>query len=195
MKIGVLSLQGGVIEHIDHLKHLDTDAVEVKTLNDMKDIDGIILPGGESSTMGKLLRISGLLEPLKNKIIKGLPVWGTCAGMILLAKNIENDPVTHLAVMDITVRRNAFGSQLDSFKTDKLIKDVSGEPVPLVFIRAPFITSADREVKILCSIDDQIVAVRKGSMLATAFHPELTDNLAFHKYFVSICKQYRKREL
>ncbi|GFR35868.1 hypothetical protein TCEA9_16800 [Thermobrachium celere] len=116
MRVGVLSLQGGVIEHINHLNKLNVEAIEVKKIDDLKKIDGIILPGGESTTIGKLLRDANLLTPLKALIQSGLPTWGTCAGMILLAKEIENDTRRHLEVMDIKVKRNAFGSQIDSFK-------------------------------------------------------------------------------
>ena len=119
MKIGVLSLQGGVIEHIKQVKKLGYDPVEVKKESDLDVIDAIILPGGESTTIGKLLNVTNLMEPLRNKILEGLPVWGTCAGMILLAKDIENDDRRHLGVMDIRVRRNAFGTQIDSFRTKK----------------------------------------------------------------------------
>lgn len=188
MKIGVLSLQGGVIEHINHIKALGEMAVEVKSADDITDLDGIILPGGESTTMGKLLRERNMMEPLKNKIINGLPVWGTCAGMILLARGIDNDTRQHLEVMDIKVRRNAYGSQLDSFIKTECIRKVSNKSIPLVFIRAPYIVETGENVDILHRIDGNIVAARQENMLATSFHPELSEDLTFHSYFLEICR-------
>lgn len=184
MNVGVLSFQGGVIEHLKQIKSLGHKGIEVKSEKDLKNIDAIILPGGESTTIGKLLNITGLMEPLKEKIKSGLPTWGTCAGMILLAKEIENDDRRHLALMDITVKRNAFGSQIDSFTTKKVIKDVSSKELELVFIRAPYITKANDNVSILCSIGNNIVGVRQKNMIATSFHPELTDDNTFLKYFL-----------
>lgn len=190
MKIGVLAFQGGVVEHIKHLKSLNCEAIEVKKCEDLDGLKGIILPGGESTTIGKLLKKTGVFKKLKEKIINGLPVWGTCAGMILLAKNIENDSSRHMQVMDITVMRNAYGSQINSFLTKKVINEVCDEEIPLVFIRAPYITKVDKNVRILCKVNENIVAVREKNMLATSFHPELTDNLKFHKYFLNMCNQY-----
>ena len=135
--------------------------------------------------MVKILNRTGLMEPLRGKIQSGLPVWGTCAGMILLAKELVNDSVTHLGVMDIAVRRNAYGSQIDSFATKKVIPAVDSKEIELVFIRAPYITSVKDGVKILCELDGHIVAAEEKNMLVTSFHPELTDNTAFLKYFVS----------
>jgi 5'-phosphate synthase pdxT subunit len=187
MKIGVLSIQGGVIEHINHIKALGHEAVEVKKASDISDLDGIILPGGESTTIGKILNERKLIEPLREKILSGLPAWGTCAGMILLAKDIENDDKKCLQVMDIQVRRNAYGSQLDSFMTSANIEEVSEKSIPLVFIRAPFITKVGDEVKVLYKQDNNIVAARQGNILATSFHPELSEDLEFHKYFLNMC--------
>ncbi|KAJ51973.1 5'-phosphate synthase pdxT subunit [Clostridium tetanomorphum] len=186
MRIGVLSLQGGVIEHINHIKSLNHEGVEVKTVKDLENIQGIILPGGESTTMSKLLKERNMLEPLREKILSGLPVWGTCAGMILLAKHIDLFD-GHLRVMDITVKRNAYGSQINSFKTEVIINNISPNPIPLVFIRAPFITEVSNNVKILCNLNGNIVATEQQNMLATSFHPELTNNLEFHKYFLAMC--------
>lgn len=188
MKIGVLSLQGGVIEHINHIQQLGHEAVEIKKLEDMSDLSGIIIPGGESTTIGKLLMEREMLMPLRDKIISGLPVWGTCAGMILLAKYIEESSVEYLSVMDIKVKRNAYGSQINSFKVNVVMDEISSEPIPLVFIRGPLITEVYNDVKIICTVDGKIVAVKQKNMFATAFHPELTDNLEVHKYFVSMCK-------
>ncbi|HEY8890827.1 MAG TPA: pyridoxal 5'-phosphate synthase glutaminase subunit PdxT [Clostridium sp.] len=188
MKIGVLSLQGGVIEHINHINRLGHQGVEVKKLEDIKDIQGIILPGGESTTIGKLLREGKMLMPLREKIISGLPVWGTCAGMILLAKYIEGEPDGHFKVMNIKVKRNAYGSQINSFKRNVVINEISSEPLPLVFIRGPLITEVMSGVQIICTVDDNVVAARQKNMFVTSFHPELTNSLEFHKYFVNMCK-------
>ncbi|MBX4270246.1 pyridoxal 5'-phosphate synthase glutaminase subunit PdxT [Clostridium estertheticum] len=188
MKIGVLSLQGDVIEHINHITKLGHVGIEVKKLEDMDGINGIILPGGESTTIGKLLRETKMLIPLRNKILSGLPVWGTCAGMILLAKAIEGEIDGYLKVMDIKVKRNAYGSQINSFKREVIISEISGEPLPLVFIRGPVITEVTSNVKIICIVDDKIVAAKQNNMFVTAFHPELTNNLEIHKYFINMCK-------
>lgn len=187
MRIGVLSLQGGVVEHMNHLRELSCESVEVKKIEDLKNISGLILPGGESTTIGKILRERNMLTPLREMIISGLPVWGTCAGMILLAKEIENDEHTHLSVMDIKVRRNAYGRQIDSFETTEKIEEVSDNPIPLVFIRAPYIISSSDDVKIIHKINGDIVAARQNNLLVTSFHPELTQNTEFHKYFLSMC--------
>ena len=136
MKIGILGFQGAVIEHQRHIEQLGQEAVVVRYTEQLAEIDGIILPGGESTTMGKLLNRTGMMEPLREKIQQGMPVWGTCAGMILLAKELDQDPVVHLGMMDITVRRNAYGTQIDSFDTQVVIPEVSDEQIPLVFIRA-----------------------------------------------------------
>ena len=184
-KIGILGFQRAIIEHERQIKAIGHEPVIVKYPEQLEEIDGIILPGGESTTMGKILNRTGLMEPLRGKIQSGLPVWGTCAGMILLAKELVNDSVTHLGVMDIAVRRNAYGSQIDSFATKKVIPAVDSKEIELVFIRAPYITSVKDGVKILCELDGHIVAAEEKNMLVTSFHPELTDNTAFLKYFVS----------
>ncbi|MBC2478399.1 pyridoxal 5'-phosphate synthase glutaminase subunit PdxT, partial [Clostridium beijerinckii] len=149
MKVGVLSLQGDVLEHLNQIKHLGHIGVEVKKEKDLNDIDAIILPGGESTTIGKLLKITGLMEPLRNKIRNGLPTWGTCAGMILLADEIEGQE-EYLKVMNIKVRRNAFGTQIDSFRVYESISTVSEEKIELVFIRAPYIVDVKETVEVLC---------------------------------------------
>jgi 5'-phosphate synthase pdxT subunit len=189
MKIGVLALQGGVIEHISHLKALSCQTVEVRKPEELDDLDGIILPGGESTTIGKLMRKAGIFNKLKEKILNGFPVWGTCAGMILLAKKIENDDAIHLQAMDITVKRNAYGSQGDSFLAQGKIDEVSNTEIPLVFIRAPYITKTGDNVQILCKVNENIVAAKQDNILVTSFHPELTDNLEVHKYFINMCKR------
>lgn len=185
MKIAVLALQGGVEEHINHLKSLGCEAIKVRKVEELDNLDGIILPGGESTTIGKLLKKTGILEKLKEKILNRFPVWGTCAGMILLSKNIENDEDRHLQTMDITVKRNAYGSQIDSFIVEQKIEEVSTAPIPLVFIRAPYITKVASNVEVICKVNDNIVAARQDNMLVTSFHPELTENLEMHRYFIN----------
>lgn len=186
MNVGVLGLQGGIIEHLDAINVLGHTSINVKKEEDLNKLDAIILPGGESTTIGKLLNVTGLIKPLKEKIKNGLPTWGTCAGMILLAKDIENDARRHLALMDITLKRNAFGTQINSFKTKKIIPEVSSEEIELVFIRAPFISNIKYNVQVLCEINGTIVAAKQDNMIVTSFHPELTNDLSFLKYFLSI---------
>ncbi|MBD7913216.1 pyridoxal 5'-phosphate synthase glutaminase subunit PdxT [Clostridium cibarium] len=189
MNIGVLALQGGVIEHLNQIKALGHNPIEVKDPRHLENIEGLILPGGESTTIGKLLNVTGLMEPLRNKIKEGLPVLGTCAGMILLAKNIENDNRKYISLMNIKVKRNAFGTQIDSFRTKKQIKAISDKPLELVFIRAPYVTEIGDGVQVLCEVDNNIVGVGEKNMLAISFHPELTSNLEFLRYFI---KEYIK---
>jgi len=187
-RIGVLALQGAFKEHINIIKSLGHKAIEIRNAEQLNDIDGIILPGGESTAIGKLLNDFKIKEVLINKIKNGLPVWGTCAGMILLAKEIVNEELSHLGVMDIVVKRNAYGSQLDSFSLESDIPEVSDKPIPMIFIRAPYIERIGDEVKILKIYDDKIVAVKQRNMLATSFHPELSEDESFHTYFVNMIK-------
>lgn len=203
--IGVLALQGGVAEHIAALRRLDAaekaagragvEARPVKTVDDLEGIDGIILPGGESSAVGKLLSESGLLEALRKAAAAGLPAWGTCMGAILLARDIENDDRRHLGLMAVSVRRNAYGGQLDSFVERAEVdvssfaataagESLSGAPFPMVFIRAPVIAAVGPGVAVLARVNGRIVACAQGSLLATTFHPELTDDTRFHAFFV-----------
>lgn len=186
--IGILGMQGAIAEHQEILLQIPhTKTRIVKTAKDLDCIDGLILPGGESTAIGKLLDYFTLKEILQQKIISGLPVFGTCAGLILLAKNIENQTNTHLATMDITVKRNGYGSQLDSFSTNLLIPTIDKNmPIPLVFIRAPYITKTSKDVQILATLDNKIIAARQKNMLVSSFHPELTCDLRFHQYFLSM---------
>lgn len=186
--IGILGMQGAIAEHQEILLQIPhTKTRIVKTAKDLDCIDGLILPGGESTAIGKLLDYFSLKEILQQKIISGLPVFGTCAGLILLAKNIENQTNTHLATMDITVKRNGYGSQLDSFSTNLLIPTIDKNmPIPLVFIRAPYITKTSKDVQILATFDNKIIAARQKNMLVSSFHPELTNDLRFHQYFLSM---------
>ena len=190
VKVGVLAIQGAVAEHLELLNQIpDVCAQEVKYLDELNEIDGLIIPGGESTAIGRLLRDFNLLQPLKERILNGMPVWGTCAGMILLAKSLENDPTVHLGVMDITVERNAYGRQLGSFTTEVEIEKISSNKIPLVFIRAPYVTQVKSDVDILLEVNDHIVACQQKQMLATSFHPELTKDTSFHRYFINMIKQ------
>lgn len=183
-KIGVLALQGSVAEHMAALERLPgVRAYEVRRTRELMEADALILPGGESTTIATLLRIFGLFEPLRARIRDGMPVWGTCAGLILLAREIIGEP-PHLGLMDITVRRNAFGRQSDSFAETVEIPAFGPSATPLVFIRAPWIESAGPEAEVLCTLHGHIVAARQQNMLVTSFHPELTDNLNVYRYFL-----------
>jgi 5'-phosphate synthase pdxT subunit len=184
LQVGVLSLQGSVEEHISMLSKIkNVKPLEVSSLTSLESVDGIILPGGESTTISKLLIEFGLFEPLKQMIKQGLPVWGTCAGMILLAKDvIGGNP--HLGLMDITVRRNAYGRQINSFTVSENIPAISEQRIPLTFIRAPWIENVGKDVEVLCCLNKHIVAAKERNMLVTSFHPELTDCLAVHQYFI-----------
>ena len=189
MKIGVLALQGAFIEHVKMLQRLDVAALEVRLPQQLDGLDGLIIPGGESTTIGKLATEYGLIEPLR-RFTHCKPTWGTCAGMIFLARDIGIDEQPILGAMDIRVDRNAFGRQIDSFETELDIAGLAGEPFHAVFIRAPIVTAADSAVDILARLDDgRIVAVRQGRLLATAFHPELTDDLRLHSLFCDIVKE------
>lgn len=189
MKIGVLALQGAFIEHIKMLRQLGVEAVEVRLPRDLEGLDGLIIPGGESTTIGKLAVEYGLIEPLR-AFAQKRPTWGTCAGMIFLAKDLGKDKQPILGLMDIHVDRNAFGRQIDSFETDLPIKIFAPNlPYHAVFIRAPVVTKVDPGVEILGQLEDgRIVAVQQDHLLATAFHPELTDDLRFHQYFVNLIR-------
>ena len=185
MKIGVLAMQGAYREHLKILHSLGVDTIDVRYEEDIDDIDGLIIPGGESTTMGKLIKTLGLFDKLKTRFEDNMPVWGTCAGMILLAKNILNEDYNHLSVMDINVVRNAYGRQLGSFETKAPVKYI-GEDIDMVFIRAPYIESVGKNVEVLSTVDGNIVAAQEGNMLVTSFHPELTDDFRLHKYFINI---------
>jgi len=185
-QIGVLAVQGDFQEHMDALRRLKIDCIEIRKSSDLmgSGINGIILPGGESTAMGKLLHELEIFDELKRMIIEGLPVFGTCAGMILLAKTCVNDDRTYLGTMDIEVRRNGYGRQLGSFSEKGLVKGI-GE-VPMVFIRAPYIEKTSENVEILATSHGNIVAARQGNMLVTSFHPELTMDLKIHEFFVDV---------
>jgi 5'-phosphate synthase pdxT subunit len=188
-RIGVLALQGAFKEHIKIIKSLGHEAIEIRNAKQLNNLDGIILPGGESTTIGKLLDDFKIKEALVNKINNGLPVWGTCAGMILLAKELDGNEDAHLKVMDIKVRRNAYGTQQDSFVATGVVEGVSEKEIPMVFIRAPYIVDMDEKVDVLHKVDGNIVAARQENILVTSFHPELTDDKTFHEYFINMIKE------
>ena len=195
-KIGILALQGAFAEHEQVLKALDVETVQIRNQQDWEthaDLDGLILPGGESTVMGKLLHDLDLFEPIKMKINAGLPVFGTCAGLILLAKTIVGDQTKHLASMDINVVRNAYGRQLGSFVTNADFKGI-GE-IPMVFIRGPIIETIGPEVEILAQVNGAIVAAKEKHMLVTSFHPELTGDTRVHTYFLEMISQSKKEKL
>lgn len=187
-EIGILALQGGVVEHRRHLEALGVSVTEVRYATELAGLRGLILPGGESTCLGRLLRRTGLGEAITRAHREhGLRLWGTCAGAILLAREIVGEPA-HLGLLDIVIARNAFGSQLDSFRTQALVPAVSSEPVPLVFIRAPQIVSVGVAVTVLLRQDGYVAAVEdERGILATVFHPELSDSLAFHRHFARRC--------
>ena len=192
MKIGVLALQGAFAEHRKMLKKLGIQSFEIRKKSDLSnavdnnDIDGLIIPGGESTVIGKLLYDLDLFDDIKKIILEGLPVFGTCAGLILLAREIENDSRTYLGAMDIKVRRNAYGRQLGSFFTESEFKGIG--VIPMTFIRAPYISSVGKNVEVLSEVDGNVVAARENNILVTSYHPELNDNLKVHKFFVEMCK-------
>jgi 5'-phosphate synthase pdxT subunit len=184
--IGVLDLQGGVHEHLDHLERLGIAHKKVKQEADFTDLAGLIIPGGESSCIAKLLNIFGIKKTILIAHRRGMKIWGTCAGAILLAKKVINETPC-LGLIDMEIERNSFGSQLDSFVNEALIPAVAGEPIPLTFIRAPKITRVGKDVHILLKIDDYIAAAENENILVTVFHPELTGCLALHRYFALKC--------
>ena len=189
MKIGVFALQGAFIEHEYALNKLGAETVEIRRRADFScSFDGFILPGGESTVQGKLLREEGIMEPLKEAILSGVPVFGTCAGLILLANNLTNDENVYLGTLNASVRRNAYGRQLGSFRCDLQVKGVGAYPA--VFIRAPYIESVGEGVNVLAEVEGKAVAVKQKNMLATAFHPELTDDLRLHEYFLNMVKAH-----
>lgn len=187
--VGVLALQGDFREHLDVLAKLGVPAILVRLPRDLERIDRLIIPGGESTTIGKLLVTYKLFQPIRARIKKGMPVWGTCAGAILLAKRVADGlkDQPSLGIMNITVRRNAFGRQLESFETKVDIKKISKSPIPVLFIRAPVFEYVGKNVRVLARLPDKkIIAAQQGNVLITAFHPELTSVTALHRYFLAL---------
>lgn len=183
--IGVLALQGGVREHINMLTALGRDVRPVRNANDLAQVTGLIIPGGESSVMDKLCRIFDLQQPLRERIADGMPVFGTCAGLIMLADRIVDGMAGQqtLGGLDVTVRRNAFGSQVDSFEADLDVPELGPEPSRAVFIRAPIIESVGTNARTLASVNGQTVAAVQGNLLGISFHPEVTSDTRWHEYF------------
>ena len=186
MKIGVLASQGAFAEHIDVLKQLNVEAVPVRLPRELTDTDGLIIPGGESTTISRLIAEYHLEEEIKTMAKNGKAIFGTCAGMIMLSRNISGNTTHTLGMMDIQVKRNAFGRQRESFETDLAIPTLGDTPFPAVFIRAPIITSTWEGCKPLATIGDAIVMAQQERLLAIAFHPELTPDLRIHEYFLSL---------
>jgi 5'-phosphate synthase pdxT subunit len=188
MTIGVLALQGDFAEHLAMLTRIGVDTREVRKAGDLEGVDALIIPGGESTTIGKLMARYGLDEAIRARAKQGMPIYGTCAGLILLAKEIEGSDQPRLGLMDIAVIRNAFGRQIESFEADIPFAPTPEQPVRGVFIRAPIVSRVGAGVQVLSTFEDKIVAVQQGNLLATAFHPELTDDTRVHRYFLSLVK-------
>lgn len=191
VKIGVLGLQGAVSEHVKALEESGAETVVVKRIEQLNEIDGLVMPGGESTTMRRLIDKYDFLEALKKFSEAGKPIFGTCAGMILLAKKIEGQEIVHLGLMDMTVKRNAFGRQRESFEAELMVEGV-GDDFVGVFIRAPYILEVGEDVQVLSKYDEKIVAARQGHLLTCAFHPELADDPRFHGLFVEMVEASKK---
>ncbi|MCX8126319.1 MAG: pyridoxal 5'-phosphate synthase glutaminase subunit PdxT [Dehalococcoidia bacterium] len=187
MRIGVLALQGAFAEHITVLSRLGVETLEVRLPQQLANLDGLVIPGGESTTISRLMREYQLDTHIIRLALDGMAVMGTCAGMIVLATRVDSLNSPTLGLMDISVRRNAFGRQVDSFETDLEVPAIGAEPFKGIFIRAPVVTSVGPKVEVLCRLSTgDIVAVRQGKCLAMAFHPELTDDTRFHRYFINM---------
>ncbi len=193
VKIGVLAVQGDFAEHIERLHSIGAESAEVRLPADLEDIDALIIPGGESTTITRLLDIYALREPIRALGLAGLPIWGTCAGAIVLAKSATDLDRPNLALMDIDVRRNAFGRQVNSFEADLDVRGLGAPPFHAVFIRAPLIASAGAGVEVMAQLANGIiVAAREGSLIATSFHPELTSDTRFHALLVELANERRR---
>lgn len=196
LRVGVLALQGDFREHISALTHCQAEAIEVRRISELESIDALIIPGGESTTIASLAKTFELFEPIKKRIADGMPTYGSCAGMIMLADHIvaAKEGQETFGGIDITVRRNAFGRQVDSFESDISAPAISSTPIRAIFIRAPWVEKVGSQVEVLANYQgtDAIahaVAVRQGHLLATAFHPEITDDYSVHRYFLeNVCK-------
>lgn len=191
MKIAVLAVQGAFIEHEKMLSGLGVECFEIRQKKDLEqEFDGLILPGGESTVMGKLLKELDLFDSLLSKIQEGLPVLGTCAGLILLAEKLSNDNNVYFGTLPVTVRRNAYGRQLGSFYTEEEVNGVG--KIPMAFIRAPFVESAGPDAEIIAEVEGNIVGVKYGNQIGISFHPEVTDCTKVHEYFLQICKEHKQ---
>jgi len=185
MRIGVLALQGAVTEHIVSIEKTGAEGLPIKRVEQLEEVEGLIIPGGESTTIGKLMRKYGFIEAIREFSDQGKPIFGTCAGLIVLAKQIAGGEPGHLELMDITVARNAFGRQRESFECDLDVKGIE-EPIRAVFIRAPLINEVGSDVEVLSIYNDEIVTARQGHLLVSSFHPELTDDYRLHQYFTNM---------
>jgi 5'-phosphate synthase pdxT subunit len=191
VKIGVLALQGAFAEHVSTLRAIGVEAVEVRLPEQLDDVDGLVLPGGESTTMRRLIDRWGLRQPILDLAARGAPLFGTCAGMIVMAREIEGGEPPILPLLDVTVERNAFGRQLDSFETELAVPLLGGTPVHAVFIRAPVIGRVGPDVDVLARLDDgRIVAVRERNVIATSFHPELAGETRFHRLVAAMASEH-----
>jgi len=188
MNIGVLALQGAVEEHLNSVRKAGGDGVAVKRTEQLADLDGLIIPGGESTTIGKLMRKYGFIEAVREFAAAGKPIFGTCAGLIVLAERLEGGEEPHLGLMDMTVARNAFGRQRESFETDLDVKGID-TPLQAVFIRAPLIKEVGPQVEVLATYRGEIVTARQGRLLASSFHPELTDDYRLHGLFLQMAEE------
>jgi len=189
MRIGVLALQGAFIEHEKVLRKLGCETVQVRKREHLDGIEGLIIPGGESTTIGKLLNDFQIADRIREKAEQGMPVFGTCAGLILMAREIVDSAQPRLGLMNIVAHRNAFGRQVDSFEEDLPVKGLGGQPFRAVFIRAPYIKEAKDGVEVLATVGDKIVLALENNLLASAFHPELTDDTRIHKLFLDLVKK------
>ncbi|MBB1030218.1 pyridoxal 5'-phosphate synthase glutaminase subunit PdxT [Dietzia sp. SLG310A2-38A2] len=194
-RIGVLALQGDVAEHLSHLESVGAEAVTVRRRSELDTVDGLVLPGGESTAMSRLLDVYDMYQPVSDRIADGMPVYGSCAGMILLASVVldTRPDATWFSAIDMTVRRNAFGRQVDSFEADLVVDALGPDPVRTVFIRAPWVETVGPDVEVLAGVrasdgHDHVVAVRQGNALATSFHPEVTDDVRVHRYFLDMVR-------
>ena len=187
MRVGVLGLQGDFQEHLAIFRALGVDAVDVRRPEQLADVDAFVIPGGESTTIGKLAERYGFIPALRERALAGMPIWGTCAGAIFIAKDVPGHPHPIAGLMDVSVERNAFGRQVDSFEKDLQVLGLDGGPFHAIFIRAPRIANLGQDVEAIATLDDgTVVAAREGRLLATSFHPELTDDHRFHELFLRL---------
>ncbi|MCS7172619.1 MAG: pyridoxal 5'-phosphate synthase glutaminase subunit PdxT [Armatimonadetes bacterium] len=185
VRIGILALQGDVAEHAEMLRRLGAETVEVRTPAELVEVDGLVLPGGESPAQSRLAERAGLVEAIRERALAGMPILGTCAGLILLAREITGDPVESLGLVDITVARNAYGRQRESFETEVWVEFLSPPPLRVAFIRAPRITRVGPGVEVLATFEEHPVLVRQGPWLGASFHPEVTEEARLHRFFLS----------
>lgn len=193
--IGVLALQGDFEAHLRMLQRCGVQGCEVRTVQQLQEVDGLIIPGGESTTIIKLMQRYGLDEAVRQRAAEGMPIYGTCAGLIVMAREIEEYPQQpRLGLLDVAVARNAFGRQVDSFEVDLPVPRLGEQPLRAVFIRAPYVTRTGEGVEVLAKLDGKVVLVQQANLLGGAFHPELTDDVRLHRYFVEMVRAYRKQQ-